>query len=57
MTHSEPQRVTPKLLAELRCITPYDPDHLPREIVMSTRTGDLDPGLVHYLARTRRMRT
>ena len=32
MTHSEPERVTPKLLAELRRITPYDPDHLPREI-------------------------
>jgi len=32
MTHSEPERVTPKLIAELRRITPYDPDHLPREI-------------------------
>ena len=32
MTHAEPERVTPKLLAELRRITPYDPEHLPREI-------------------------
>ena len=32
MKHSEPERVTPKLLAELRRITRYDPDHLPREI-------------------------
>jgi acetate kinase len=32
MTHSEPERVTPKLLAELHRIRPYDPDHLPREI-------------------------
>jgi acetate kinase len=32
MKHSEPERVTPKLLAELRRITPYAPDHLPREI-------------------------
>ena len=32
MKHSEPERVTPKLLAELRRITPYDPDHLPREL-------------------------
>jgi acetate kinase len=32
MQHSEPERVTPKLLAELRRITPYDPDHLAREI-------------------------
>jgi acetate kinase len=32
MTHSEPERVTPELLDELRRITPYDPDHLPLEI-------------------------
>jgi len=32
MKHSEPEPVTAKLLAELRRITPYDPDHLPREI-------------------------
>ena len=32
MKHSEPERITPKLLSELRRITPYDPDHLPREI-------------------------
>ena len=32
MKHSDPERVTPKLLAELHRITPYAPDHLPREI-------------------------
>ncbi len=32
MQHSEPERVTPKLLAELRRIMPFDPEHLPREI-------------------------
>jgi acetate kinase len=32
MKHSEPERVTPKLLAELHRITPYAPNHLPREI-------------------------
>jgi acetate kinase len=32
MKHAEPELVTKKLLAELRRITPYDPDHLPREI-------------------------
>jgi acetate kinase len=32
MKHSEPEEVTPKLLAELHRITAYDPDHLPREI-------------------------
>jgi acetate kinase len=32
MKHSEPERITPKLLAELHRLTPYDPEHLPREI-------------------------
>jgi len=32
MKHSEAERVTPKLLEELRRITPYDPEHLRREI-------------------------
>ena len=34
MAHSRPERVTPKLLAELRRITPYAPEHLPREIAL-----------------------
>jgi acetate kinase len=34
MTHAEPERITPTLLAELRRITRYDPDHLPREIAL-----------------------
>jgi acetate kinase len=32
MRHASPQRVTPQLLAELKAITPYDPEHMPREI-------------------------
>ncbi len=32
MQHSQPERVTPKLIAELRRIAPYDPDHLRREV-------------------------
>jgi acetate kinase len=32
LKHSEPEEITPKLLAELHRITAYDPDHLPREI-------------------------
>ena len=32
MKHSEPERLTPTLVAQLHRITPYDPDHLPREI-------------------------
>ncbi len=34
MSHSEPERVTAKLLVELNRITAYDPDHLPREIAL-----------------------
>jgi acetate kinase len=32
MLRTEPERVTPALIAELRKITPFDPEHLPREI-------------------------
>jgi len=32
MRHASPQRVTPQLLAELKAITPYDPEHMPREV-------------------------
>jgi acetate kinase len=34
MLHTQPERVAPDLLAELRRITPFDPDHLPREIAL-----------------------
>jgi acetate kinase len=34
MVHSQPERVTPKLLAGLRRITAYAPEHLPREIAL-----------------------
>jgi acetate kinase len=34
MLHTQPERVTPSLLDELRRITPYDPEHLPREIAL-----------------------
>ena len=32
MKHTKPEIVTPELLTELHRISPYDPDHLPREI-------------------------
>jgi acetate kinase len=32
MKHTQPERVTSKLLTELHRIRPYDPDHLPNEI-------------------------
>jgi acetate kinase len=34
MRHTKPERVTPRLMAELRRIRPYDPDHLPGEIAL-----------------------
>jgi len=32
MKRHDPERVTPELLKDLRLITPYDPDHMPREL-------------------------
>lgn len=32
--YSEPQRVTPEMLMELRRLTPFDPQHLPEEILL-----------------------
>jgi acetate kinase len=34
MAHTQSERVTPELLRHLRSITPYDPEHLPREIAL-----------------------
>ena len=34
LKHFAPELVTPKLLAALRRATPYDPEHLPREIAL-----------------------
>jgi len=45
MKHSAPARVTPRLLAELRRITPYAPDHLPREIALIEAFNARFPGL------------
>jgi len=45
MKHSAPERITPKLLAELRRITPYDPDHLPREIELIETFRERHPKL------------
>ena len=45
MRHTEPERVTPKLVAELRRVTPYDPDHLPREIGLIEACSRRHPAL------------
>lgn len=45
MTHSEPERVTPELLDELRRISAYDPEHLPREIELMEMFRQRHPNL------------
>ena len=45
MQHSAPELVTPDLLAELKRDTPYDPEHLPREIELMERIGGRHPEL------------
>ena len=45
MRHSEPEFVTPSLLRELRRITPYDPEHLPREISLIQEVHRRHPGM------------
>lgn len=45
MKHSRPERVTPRLLAELRRITPYDPEHLPLEIELIEALRNRHPKL------------
>jgi acetate kinase len=44
MQHSSPERITPGLLAELRKIIPYDPEHLPRELELIETIGRTHPG-------------
>jgi len=43
MQHSDPERVTPELMAELKRIVPYDPEHLPREIELIDSIGRAHP--------------
>jgi len=45
MKHSHPTRITPGLLAELRRIVPYDPDHLPHEIALIEAFAQRHPKL------------
>lgn len=45
MQHSDPERVTPALVAELKRIIPYDPEHLPREIELIETLSDEHPKL------------
>jgi acetate kinase len=45
MAHTEPERVTPDMLDELRRATPYAPDHLPREIELIEAFRERHPHL------------
>ena len=45
MLHTAPERVSAELLAELRGITPYDPEHLPREIELIEALQRAYPGV------------
>lgn len=45
MKHTEPERITGKLLAELRRITPYDPEHLRSEIGLIEALSRRHPGM------------
>jgi acetate kinase len=45
MLHTQPERITPQLLTELRRITPFDPEHLPREIALIEALQQRFPGV------------
>lgn len=45
MAHTEPERVTPELLDELRRAIPYAPEHLPREIELIEAFRERHPHL------------
>jgi acetate kinase len=43
--YSEPQRITPEMLDELRRLSPFDPEHLPEEILLTEALGSRSPDL------------
>jgi acetate kinase len=45
MSHSQPARVEPRLLEELKAAIPYDPEHLPQEIELIESLGRRFPHL------------
>jgi len=48
LTYSQPEPVTPGLLAELRRISPYDPEHMPSELALIEAFGKRDPKLPQF---------
>ena len=43
--YSSPQRITPELVEELRRLSPFDPEHLPEEILLTEAFHHRFPGL------------
>ena len=48
LEHQEPERITPTLLAELRQISAFDPDHLPGEIALIEAFQQRHPQLPQF---------
>jgi acetate kinase len=46
MSHTQPEKITPELLDELKKISAYDPEHLPSEIELITRCQANYPGVL-----------
>ncbi|MDB5241385.1 MAG: acetate kinase [Spirosoma sp.] len=46
MEHTDPERITPKLVEDLRRISAYDPDHLPAEIELIEAFQKRQPNLL-----------
>jgi len=44
--YSEPQRITPEMVADLHQLTPFDPEHLPEEILLTEAFHHRFPDLV-----------
>ena len=43
--YSEPQRITPEMIEDLRQLSPFDPDHLPEEILLTEAFHRRSPDL------------
>jgi acetate kinase len=44
-TYSQPQRITPEMVEELRRLSPFDPEHLPEEILLAETVHHRFPDL------------
>jgi acetate kinase len=49
MNHTDPERITSELLAELHGITIYDPEHLPRELELIETFQERHPKLPQFV--------